>query len=430
MSRLSIAIIGSGIVGASTALALSEDQHQVTLLDRDEPCAGASFGNAGAIVNGSCAPTAMPGIVLDALRMFGQPLSPLSIKPGYLPFAIPWLIRFMLESRQSRVLQNANNLHALTSHAGSAWRTLTNNTKLGHFLREGGWLKVYESTRSFAGTAAARDLMDKMNTPYEILDAGDIQSLEPNLAPIFNHGIFQHDSLSITNPKALVQGMVELFVSRGGSYKQFNVETLDTVSPGKGDSQQVRIKNTHSEMMFDRVIIAAGAWSRSLAKQMGDDVPLDTERGYHLMLPRTSSALLSRPVVNGESSFVLSPMEEGLRMSSQVEFAGLKAAPDYRRIRSLLPQAKRMLPDVEATESSVWLGFRPSLPDSLPVLGFSTRTDKVLYAFGHQHLGMTLGPVTGMILSDLVAGRDSGFDLAPYRANRYNSYLARRQKAR
>jgi D-amino-acid dehydrogenase len=419
VSDLSIVVVGAGIVGASTALALLEDQHDVTLVDRDEPCAGASFGNAGAIVNGSCAPTAMPGIVLDVIRMVGQPLSPLSIRPGYLPFAIPWFTRFILESRQSRVLQNAQNLHALTSHAASAWQKLVNNTKLRSLLRDSGWLKVYESKRSFAATAAARDLMDKMKTPYEILNGDEVRSLEPNLAPIFNHGIFQRDSLSVSNPKAMVQGMVDLFVRRGGSYKQFDVQSLDIVHAGPGDIEQVRIKNAQGEMKFDKVVIAAGAWSRSLAKQMGDLVPLDTERGYHLMLPATSSGLLSRPVVNGETSFVLSPMAEGMRMTSQVEFAGLEAGPDYSRVRSLLPQARRMLPDLDATEKSVWLGFRPSLPDSLPVLGRATRTDKVLYAFGHQHLGMTLGPITGTILSDLISGRDSKVNLTPYRVNRF-----------
>ena len=212
MSELSIAIVGSGIVGASTALALLEDGHKVILLDRTGPCAGASFGNAGAVVNGSCVPTAMPGIVMDALRMVGQPLSPLSIKPAYFPTAIPWFVRFMLESRRSRVLQNANNLHALTCLAVEGWRHLTNDTPLSRLLKDGGWLKVYESSQSFHATGGARQLMDDLGSPYEILDAGDIQNLEPNLAQIFNYGFFQRGSLNITNPERMVQGMVDLFV--------------------------------------------------------------------------------------------------------------------------------------------------------------------------------------------------------------------------
>jgi glycine/D-amino acid oxidase-like deaminating enzyme len=418
VAEFSVAIIGSGIIGTSTALALQSDGHQVILLDRDGPCAGASFGNAGAIVNGSCVPTAMPGIVLDAIQMIARASSPLSIKPAYLLHAIPWFTRFLLESRQAKVLQNAINLHALTRHAAEGWRQLTNNTSLSQLLSESGWLKVYETHRSFEGTAAARKLMDEIGTRYEILDASQIQDLEPKLAPVFNYGIFQSDSLRIVNPQRVVQGMVDLLVSRGGTYKQFDANSIDIVHKGSA-GEKVRIKNSQAELITDKVVIAAGAWSRPLVKQMGDDVPLDTERGYHLMLPVENSELLSRPVVNGESSFVLSPMENGLRMTSQVEFAGLKAAPDYRTVRSLLPKAKRMLPELQAREESVWLGFRPSLPDSLPVLGFSSNSDRVLYAFGHQHLGMTLGPITGILVSDLISGREPRVNMAPYQAQRF-----------
>jgi D-amino-acid dehydrogenase len=326
---------------------------------------------------------------------------------------LPWLIRFALESRPSRVSRNAVNLHALTSLAVQGWRQLTDNTELGGLLHDKGWLKVYESERSFDATANARQLMDKIGTPYEILSEGEIQDIEPRLAPIFNRGILQRDCLNIINPQRMVQGMVELFVRRGGTYRQFDVRNVD-ITEG-----EVRLRNSQAVVSADKVVIATGAWSRSLASQVGDNVPLDTERGYHLMLPMGSRDLLSRPVVNGEASFVLSPMESGLRMTSQVELGGLDCEPDFSRVRSLLTVVKRMLPDVDTTEQSVWMGFRPSLPDSLPVLGFSPNTDKVLYAFGHQHLGMTMGPISGLIIADLVAGRKPLVDLAPYRADRF-----------
>jgi len=409
----SIAIIGAGVVGASTALALQKDGHDVTLLDREGPCAGASFGNAGVIVNGSCAPTAMPGILLDALRMFTQPLPPLSIRAAYLPRILPWLIRFVVESQPSRVSRNAENLHALTRHAVKGWRQLTDNTKLTSLLDDNGWLKVYESRRSFDATANARELMDRLGTPYELLSGQEIQDIEPNLAPIFSHGILQRDSLGIINPQKMIQGMVDLFTSGGGAYRQFDVQAININNEG------VALYNSQKVISADKVVIAAGAWSRPLAKQIGDDVPLESEGGYHLMLPVESRDLLLRPVVNGEASFVLSPMETGLRMTSQIELGGLDCMPDYRRVRSLLPVVKRMLPDIEIAEKSVWMGFRPSLPDSLPVLGFATHTDKVLYAFGHQHLGMTMGPISGLVIADLLASRKPEIDLAPYRADRF-----------
>jgi D-amino-acid dehydrogenase len=211
----------------------------------------------------------------------------------------------------------------------------------------------------------------------------------------------------------MVQGMVDLLITRGGAYQQFDVRTMAIEGP------KILLGNASQSMSADKVIIAVGAWSKSLAQQGGNKLPLDTERGYHLMLPSANSRLLSRPVVNAESSFVLVPMDSGLRLAGQDELAGVDAAPDFRRIRKLLPAAKRMLPELDVTEQSAWMGCRPSLPDSLPVIGFARRSKNILYAFGHQHLGITLGPTTGLIIADMVAERDPGIDLAPYSPERY-----------
>lgn len=413
MFELSIVVVGAGVVGASVALALQRDGHQVTLVDREAPCAGASFGNAGAIVDRSCVPTAMPGIALDALRMLGNPLAPLSIRPAYLHKALPWLIRFVLESRRSRVAENATNLHAISSRSIAGWRELTDGTNLSGLLREGGWLEVYETSHSFAATLGRREIMDAQCAPYDILDAGDIRDLEPHLAAVFEHGILRRNCLWVSNPQRMVTGMVDLLVAQGGTFCRFDAQSIDI-----GNEQIVR-DGSGTSIDANKVVIAAGAWSKSLAGQAGDKLPLEAERGYHIMLGTRNSRLLSRPVLNGESSFVLVPMESGLRMTCQVELAGVNGAADYRRIRRMLPLAKKMVPEIDATEESVWMGCRPSLPDSLPVIGFARRSKNILYAFGHQHLGMTLGPSTGLIIADLIAGRDPGIDLAPYRPDRY-----------
>ena len=409
-----VAVIGAGVVGASSALALIKEGYEVVLFDKEAPCAGASFGNAGAIVNGSCVPTAMPGIVFDAIRMLGNKDSALSIRPAYFLKILPWLLRFILQSRQSRVNENSKYLYALTSQAVNRWRELTDNTELASLFRETGWMKVYEFENTFAGTGASRELLDETATPYEILSAAEIVDLEPNLAPIYQQAFYQKDCLSIVNPKKLVEGLVELFVDGGGSYKQFSVDSIQL------ENNKIRLKNNSETLFADKIVIAAGAWSRELTKQLGDDVPLETERGYHLMFPESSGGLLSRPVVNGESSFVLSPMTEGLRMTSQVELGGLDLPPDYQRIRRLMPKAKRMLPKLDVNEQSAWMGFRPSLPDSLPVIAYSSRSDSVIYAFGHQHLGMTLAAVTATLVADLVAGRKSTTPISPYHAKRFN----------
>lgn len=396
------------------ALSLVRDGHRVLLLDREGPAAGASFGNAGAIVNGSCLPTAMPGVWKEALRSIGNPLSPLSIRPAYLPRALPWLIRFLGDSRPSRVHCIAGDLYALTRRAVASWRSLTDGTDLAGFFHEGGWLKVYESERTFANTAASRELMDAVGSPYEVLSAGDIRDLEPNLAPVFEYGIFQRDSLRCADPRGLVEAMVEHAVAAGAVFCKTEVTGLSV------DGERVRVQGPAKPVHADKVVITTGAWSAKLASQVGNRVPLDTERGYHMMLPKGSERLLSRPVMNGDRFFVLSPMADGIRMTSQVEIAGLDAPPSYARIRKLLPEAGRMLPELDAREMSVWMGCRPSLPDSLPVIGASKASPNVLLAFGHQHLGLTLAAATALVISSLVAGRDPGLDLSPYRPGRYS----------
>lgn len=409
-----ITIIGAGVVGAAIALALQKNGHNVLLLDREQPCAGTSFGNAGAIVNGSCVPTAMPGILFDAIKMLSQSNSPLSISPTYLPKISPWLVRFIWQSRNSSVIQNAQNLHALSQDAVQSWRELTDDTTLSKLLNAKGWLKVYQSANTFDKTLNSRQLLDQMGTKYQCLNTAEIHDLEPNLAPSFSHGFFQEDSLHVNDPQQLVQGMVDLFVDRGGDYQQFGVDKIEE------HNGTVQLKGQKGCLITHKVVIATGAWSRRLAKQLGDDIPLDTERGYHLMLAESNSSLLSRPVVNGDNAFVLSPMTKGLRMTSQVELAGLNAHPNYNKIRKLLPLAQQMLPKLETREESVWLGHRPSLPDSLPVLGYSTNSENVVYAFGHQHLGMTLAAITGDVIADLLSNKEPRVSLFPYRANRFN----------
>lgn len=413
MGEKQIVIIGAGVVGAAAALALVREGQRVLLLDREGPAARTSFGNAGAIVNGSTAPTAMPGVWKEALKSIGNPLSPLSIRPAYLPRALPWLLRFLADSRPSRVRAIARDLHALTRQATASWRRLTDGTDLARFLHDGGWLKVFESDQSFALADATRKLMDEVGSPYEVLSADDIRDLEPHLAPIFRHGLFQRDSLRCSDPGGLVKAMVEHAVAGGATFRQAEVTGVSV------DGERVQLQSPSGSLHADRVVIAAGAWSRALAAQVGSRVPLDTERGYHMMLPKGSEALLSRPVMNGERFFVLSPLAHGIRMTSQVEIAGVDAPPSYARIRTLLPEAQRMLPELEAKEASIWMGCRPSLPDSLPVIGASKASPNVLLAFGHQHLGLTLAAPTAFVIASLLAGRDPGVDLAPYRPGRY-----------
>ncbi len=406
-----VAVVGAGVVGLSAALYLQRDGHRVTVIDPREPGSGTSYGNAGGLVFTSCAQLAMPGLLGRVPKMLSNPLGPVTLRWRHLPRIAPWLLRLALAGRPARAEAISRALSALNAGAADAWRDLARQSGAETLLREVGWLKVYESDAALAATAFERELMTRRGRRFELLNADELRQLEPGLAPIFRHGFFQPDAAFCANPAAATGCFTADFLSRGGRIVR------DEVTGFELSARPRRVVTLAGAVETEAIVLSAGAWSRGLARQLGVKVHLDTERGYHLMLPPAEPGL-RRPVVNGEEHFVLCPMETGLRLTSQIEFAGLAAPPDYRRIRGLLPRAKRMLPGLRPEEQSAWLGFRPSLPDSLPVIGLSPRHGDVVLAFGHGHLGLTQGPVTGRIVADLLSGRDPGLDLACYRPGR------------
>ena len=406
-----IAVIGAGIVGVSCALHLRRDGHDVTLIDRDEPGRGASRGSAGILVHGACVPVGLPGMWRNVPRFLsgGEPC--FRVRWSSLPRLTPWLARFLRETRASRVDANAAALATLARHARPAWRDLVEWTGARDFVVRKGWLKVYESDAAFDATANVRALHDRHGGRYEILDADEIRQMEPALAPVFSRGLYFPEFDSLTDPLRVVQTFAAAFVGEGGRLETGEVTGFDlTARP-----RLIRVGG--SDIAADVIVLAAGAWSRGLARQLGDDVPLDTERGYHLMLPPMAPGP-TRPLLHGDYGFAVTPMEDGLRLAHGVELASLAAPSDFAWIRRLLPHAKRMLPGLDTRELSAWLGFRPTLPDSRPVIGPSPVYPDVYFAFGHQHYGLTLGPLTGRLIADLVAGRDPAVDLTPFRARR------------
>ncbi|MFB9356389.1 NAD(P)/FAD-dependent oxidoreductase [Sneathiella chinensis] len=408
-----VVVVGAGIIGVCTAYALQRQGMSVRLVDRKGPCAGASFGNSGAVVDGSSVPNAMPGLWKTVPKMLLDPTGPLVLRWKYLPEIAPWLFRFLMEGRKDKVRHNATSLKALTDTAAADWEELAQDAGVQDLIRPVGWLKVYETEAGFRDTVAARMLMREVGTDFDVLTAPEIHDLEPNLAPLFSRGIFQKQARFVINPEDMVLRLAEAFRQEGGEIILSDIRSL-TAKPGK-----VTLNGSAGTLTAEAAVLAAGAWSERLARQLGDRIPLETERGYHLMFPEQAAGLLTRPVVYGEKSFVLSPMKMGIRLGSQVEFAGLEGEADFRRVRKLVPLARKMLPALAGDEQSVWLGYRPSLPDSLPVISPSTRHGNVVYAFGHQHLGLTLGPTSARLVCDLLMGAEPPIPLWPYRANRF-----------
>lgn len=406
--KKTVHVIGAGAVGISCAIHLLSDGHNVVLLDREGPAAGASFGNAGAIVNGSCLPTATPGIVLSALKMLLNK-GPLSIQAKHALSLTPWLLRFVNQSRETNYLNSAEHLIALTNHANSSWQRLLSNTPCQSLMVQNGWLRLFETTAAFDANLAARELMDQLQVPYQLLNQQEVRDLEPNLAPIFKHGFFQSDCHSINNPGRMLESLTDHFIALGGTFKQCNIQDIQI------QNEQITLKTNQSDLSVEKIVLCTGAWSTQLTKGLNYRAPLAAERGYHMMLPATDA--ISRPVVNADRGFVICPMESGLRVTSQVELADVDAPADYQKIQSYLPDVQHMLPSIEPKIESCWMGPRPSFPDSLPVI--SQFSEHIYFAFGHQHLGLTLGPITGELIADLVAQRAPNIDLTPYRHDRF-----------
>jgi len=414
MGGRNIAVVGAGVVGMSAALYLQRDGHKVSVVDARAPGTLTSYGNAGGIVTGAVTPTSTPDLWKQIPAMLFDPASPIRLRWRYLPRLAPWLLRFLWAGRRAQVDKSATALAPILAQANDAHRELAALAGVHDVLRPVGWLKVYETEAGFAGSALERELMSRHRIKFDVLNSDELRQLEPHLSPKFVKGLFQPDSGFASYPWKLVDGFGQYFAQRGGEFLHENVRGLE---PREGGG--VRVRSERGIRDFDAVVVAAGAWSAKLAAQLGDRVSLDTERGYHLNLDPGEAGELRRPVVFPERMFAMAPMQDGIRINSGIELAGLEAPPDFSRIYKVLPHARTALPGLSDRVNREWMGYRPSTPDSIPVIGQSPRCKSVIYAFGHGHLGLTLGPATGRFVASIAGGRTPGFDLAPYRPDRF-----------
>jgi len=408
-----IAIVGAGIVGLATALTLQQDGHRVTLIDRLDPGTGTSFGNAGAISVTGIMPVAYPGIWRDVPKMLLDPDSPLMLRWPYLPRALPWLLRFLAASKPERVDAIARAMAPLVGQALTAHDALMQRNGIDGIVKRVGWLKVYPEHK-IAGTRADIALAEKHGLKYDVLNADELRQLEPAIHRRYVHGVFSSNSGFVSTPLKLSQAYAAAIRHHGGTFLK---DTVNNIAIGPDGSPS--IATASGTRRYDRVVIAAGAFSKPFAAMVGARVPLDTERGYHLYLTLNEGQGVGRPTYFGDYGFVLAPMEDGMRLTSGVEIAGLDAPPDYRRIRRMAARARDALPGIGDRPAREWMGFRPSLPDSKPVIGPAPASDKVTLAFGHGHLGLTLSAITGRCVADLVAGRPTAVPLEPFQATRF-----------
>ena len=412
-----VGVIGAGIVGVCAAAYLQRDGHSVFVVDPNTPGEGASFGNAGAFNASSVTPVSAPGIIRKVPGWLRDPLGPLSLRWRYLPSILPYLWRFVRAGSEEKVHAQARALRPLVGATLSALQPLVKDAGAEHLVHQRGHLYVYRSAESLAKDGLAWALRRENGVAVDEFDADELRQLEPTLSREYVRGLLVRENGHTSNPFGLVSALVEQFVRNGGVV--IRAAALGFRIDG---GRLTAIRTDAGELGADAAVVAAGAWSKPLAATLGDRVPLETERGYHLMI-RDPEVMPNIPTADGDGKFVATPMDTGLRFAGTVELAGLEAPPDWRRARILLEQGRRMLPGLAREHAeerlSLWMGHRPATPDSLPVIGPSRATRDVVYAFGHGHVGMTSAPMSGRVVADLVAGRPPAIDISPFAASRF-----------
>lgn len=407
-------VVGAGVVGLASALWLQRLNWQVTLLDRQLPGSGTSFGNACTFATYAVEPVATPGIWRQAPGMLLRRDSPLAIRPGYLPRIAPWLWRFLACSSASRAKAISHDLHSLLKPCMGAWQTLFDDAGANDLVRHDGSLYLFEAHER----QSAIDMLayhQAFDVPMRLVPGPELRAMEPALNARAALALELPQVSRTLDPYALSQRLFQRFVERGGVFRRG--ELLDIERHAQhGERLSARLSSGES-LPAERLLLCTGAWSRSLAQRLGDAIPLDTERGYHVLFEQ-AGGLVNRPLCWGAGGFYMTPMAQGLRVAGTVEFGGLDAAPDPRRYHYLARGARRFL-TLHHSPSSRWMGFRPSLPDSKPVLGQSRLLPQVHYNFGHGHVGLTLAAITGQLMAEQASGLTPSVALQPFLAQRF-----------
>lgn len=412
-----VVVVGAGIVGMACATYLQRDGRKVVVIDPGGPGEGASYGNAGCLNGSSVVPVSMPGTLAKVPGWLSDPTGPLSIRWSYLPRLLPWLYRFVRAGRPERVQAQAVALRGLLAPTVGMYRALAASVGAEGLIHRSGHLMVYRSEESFAADAGANQLRADNGIEIADLTCDELRQLEPALSNAYVRARLIAENGHCGNPLRFTQMLAEAFVGQGGEIRRAPAQRF-SFSDGRVDA----VLTSAGREPASAIVVAAGAWSKPLAAELGERVPLDTERGYHAMIARPE-VQPRLPVMEADGKFVATPMDQGLRMAGTVEFAGLEAAPDWRRARVLLDQGKKMFPglarDIGEDRVALWMGFRPSLPDSLPVIGPSRAHPNAFFAFGHGHVGLAGAPMTGRIVADMVAGRPPAIDVRPFSAGRF-----------
>ena len=414
MSKNEVAIIGAGIQGVCNALFLQKKGIDVTLFDKDEPGCSASYGNAGHFSPYASLQLNRSDVLSDVPAMLLGSRGPLALKWNYFVKMIPWFSKYIMNCSEKKMMHTAKYMHQILDISLDAYDELFADIDLNGLVEKKGIMYVWEK-KGIKSRNIEINIREKLGVKQKILNSKEVHDLEPNLKPFYDGGVFYEYARHARNPKKIIEKLFADFLKKGGKFKKTNINNINFK-----DQKPILITES-DKLLFDKVVIACGAFSKKLTDKLDEKIPLDTERGYHIHFKNYSN-LLSRPVVWADRGFGITPMEQGLRVVGTVEFGGLENPLSKSRIKNLILNAKDMLnglPENEDHEDE-WLGFRPTLPDFLPVIGKSKNYNNVYYSFGHHHLGWTLGAISGKIVSKMILGEKTNLDLSPYSSSRFN----------
>ena len=411
-NKLKIGIVGAGIQGISNALFLQKKGFDVTIFDKDQPGSqAASYGNAGHFSPYASVPINRPDILTDVPAMLLSSTGPLALKWSYVPKMIPWFLKFIRNCTSKKMMYTAKNMHQILDLALPAYDELFDEIDLEGLVEKKGILYIWNN-QSLKSKELEINVRKELGVDQQVLTPKEIHDLEPNIKPFYHGGVYYKLGRHTRNPKKILLKLFDLFLKKGGKFLKMNVLDIDF------DEEKPIIKTDTQRFLFSKIVIACGAFSKRLTDNLDEKIPLDTERGYHVHF-KGCDHLLNRPVIFQNRGFAITPMEQGLRVVGTVEFGGLENPLSKTRVKNLINNAKYMLGDLPDHEDE-WLGFRPSLPDFLPVIGPSKNYKNIFYSFGHHHLGWTLGPISGKIIAGMIAEENTNLDLKAYSSLRFS----------
>ena len=411
MKKLKIGIIGAGIQGVCNALFLQKKGFQVTLFDRDEPGNAASYGNAGHFSPYASVPLNRTDILTDIPSMLLSSRGPLALKWNYIFKMIPWFSKFLINCSNKNMKHTAKYMHQILDLSLPAYDELFDEIQLDNLVESKGIMYVW-TNENLKSRELEIKMREELGVKQKLLSPKEIHDLEPNLKPFYDGGVFYDYARHTRNPKKILIKLFDLFLKKGGKFLKLDIKDLEF------EEKTPVIKSDTQKFIFDKIVIACGAFSKKLTDKLFENIPLDTERGYHVHF-KGFDHLISRPVVYANRGFGMTPMEQGLRVVGTVEFGGLNNPLTKSRVKNLILNAKDMVDGLPDHEDE-WLGFRPTLPDFLPIIGPSKHYENVFYSFGHHHLGWTLGAISGKIITKMIAEENSNLDLKPYSSLRFS----------